>query len=200
MQICCICVLPFLILAIAKGFLLRLIKERVDPYKDWGPFLISCGIYQTCQSLEKGSLSRRSLIGLLITSIKPEKCLQIPIVSMPRPMIWLFFPFIEFPIIITSLLPVFSFFLEPHWDMKTYLENGKKKVLILKVPFIEKFLHVWKRVSLPFKIEFDKKDREESSLLIVPKHPLGNQLNKKVVVWMTSQLYKWWKKLEKSGP
>ena len=56
MQICCICVLPFLILAIAKGFLLRLIKERVDPYKDWGPFLISCGIYQTCQSLEKGSL------------------------------------------------------------------------------------------------------------------------------------------------
>ena len=180
MQICCICVLPFLILAIAKGFLLRLIKERVDPYKDWGPFLISCGIYQTCQSLEKGSLSQGGhwlASSSLLSSLKNVS--RSPLFPCQDPWFDSFFPFIEFPIITTSLLPVFSFFWEPHWDTKTYLQNGKKKVLILKVPFIEKFLHVWKRVSLlPFKIEFDKK-RQRGLLAYRSKTPTWKPIEQK---------------------
>ena len=138
MQICCICVLPFLILAIAKGFLLRLIKERVDPYKDWGPFLISCGIYQTCQSLEKGSLSRRSLIGLLITSIKPEKCLQIPIVSMPRPMIWLFFPFYWISYHHHISTPCIFLFLGAPLGYENIPRKWREKSVNIKSPFHRK--------------------------------------------------------------
>ena len=140
MQIwCSICVLPFLILAIPKGFLLRLIKERVDPYKDWGPFLISCGIYQTCQSLEKGSLSQGGhwlASSSLLSSLKNVS--RSPLFPCQDPWFDSFFPFIEFPIITTSLLPVFSFFWKPHWDMKTYLENGEKKSVNIKSPFHRK--------------------------------------------------------------
>ena len=139
MQICCICVLPFLILAIAKGFLLRLIKERVDPYKDWGPFLISCGIYQTCQSLEKGSLSQGGhwlASSSLLSSLKNVS--RSPLFPCQDPWFDSFFPFIEFPIIITSLLPVFSFFLGAPLGYENIPRKWKEKSVNIKSPFHRK--------------------------------------------------------------
>ena len=193
MQICCICVLPFLILAIAKGFLLRLIKERVDPYKDWGPFLISCGIYQTCQSLEKGSLKE-------VTDWPPHHFYQAWKMS-PDPHCFhakthdltLFsFYWISYHHHIST--PCIFLFLGAPLGYENIPTKWKEKSVNNKKSLSSKSFFMCERGSLFFhsKLNSTKKDRE-GSWLIVPKHPLGNQLNKKVVVWMTSQLYKWWK-------
>ena len=94
--------------------------DLVSLYGKGGLFLIPCGIYQTCQSLER--LSRRSLIGLITRAWKMSPD---PYCFHAKSMIWLFFTVLT--LIQTSQMD---------WG-KTYLERGKKRVDIKSSSLIQ---------------------------------------------------------------